>query len=77
MTERLQPIAIADCGMRISLECGDLSPLWSVATCRDHRWTEVLKDLGVKPPKTKAVTGHRTPKLKSAIECNFSCSSGV
>ena len=44
------------------LECGDLSPLWAVATCRDYRFEVDAKDMGVKPPKTKAVTGHRTPK---------------
>ena len=44
------------------LECGDLSPLWSVATCRNLRSVESSLDCGVKPPRTKAVTGHRTPK---------------
>jgi len=69
------------------LECGDLSPLWSVATCRDHRWTEVLKDLGVKPPQTKAVTapliGFHNLILQGAISlfrfCVFlaSCVTGM
>jgi hypothetical protein len=43
------------------LECGDLSPLWSVATCRGYGGMKRLKDQGVKPPKAKAVTGYRTP----------------
>src|SRR6185503_7605460 len=46
-----------------SLECGDLSPLCSVATCRDHGYIERIEQQGVKPPWTKAVTGHRTPKV--------------
>jgi len=37
------------------LECGDLSPLSSVATCRDAA--------GDRSPATKAPTGRRTPKL--------------
>ena len=38
----------------------------SAATCRGHRaW---LKDMGVKPPKGKAVTGHRTPKSPHSKE---------
>jgi hypothetical protein len=45
------------------LECGDLSPLWSVATCRGRVSANTTADMGVKPPKTKAVTGHRTPKI--------------
>jgi len=36
------------------LECGDLSPLLSVATCRDAA--------GDRSPATKAPTGRRTPK---------------
>ena len=26
----------------------------------------LLKELGVEPPRTKAVTGHRTPKINAA-----------
>jgi len=37
------------------LECADLSALWSLATCRQQR-----RD---RSRRTKAVTGHRTPKL--------------
>ena len=44
------------------MECGDLSPLWLVATCRDHVGIESGQECGVKPPQAKAVTGHRTPK---------------
>jgi len=44
------------------LECGDLSPLCSVATCRDHWRVGQIDEQGVKLPWTKAVTGHRTPK---------------
>jgi hypothetical protein len=28
------------------LECGDLSPLWSVATCRDHRRLKITERAG-------------------------------
>mgnify|MGYP003693728877 CR=1 FL=1 len=45
------------------MECGDLSPLCSVATCRDRRDRLISERRGVKPPRTKAVTGHRTPKV--------------
>ena len=45
---------------RFSLECGDLSPLWSAVTCRSRR----LKR-GVKPPRAKAPPSRRTPKKDS------------
>jgi hypothetical protein len=32
------------------------------AQTKDAIWARFLFNLGVKPPKTKAVTGHRTPK---------------
>jgi hypothetical protein len=35
----------------------------SVATCRDLRLIELSKNVGVRPPKTKALTGQRTPKF--------------
>src|SRR5258706_6609534 len=44
------------------LECGDLSPLSPVATCRDHCSIEASKPIGRQAPKTKAATGRRTPK---------------
>jgi hypothetical protein len=39
---------------RVLLECADLSALWSLATRRQQR-----RD---RSRRTKAVTGHRTPK---------------
>jgi len=64
------------------------STLWSALTCqRFGRSRPVattvrlksVKDCGVKPPKTKAVTGHRTPKscalLLLVAVMSFACSS--
>ena len=45
------------------LECGDLSPLWSVASCRDLVALESTRSCSVKPPDTKAATGRRTAKV--------------
>ena len=39
------------------------STLWPVATCRGPGSLSLLKAYGVRPPKAKAVTDHRTPKL--------------
>jgi hypothetical protein len=44
------------------LECADQSALWSAATCRGRGLLEFNERNGVKPPRAKAVTGHRTPK---------------
>jgi len=65
----------------LSLECGDLSPLWSAATCRSLGRLNSLAGSGVKPPQAKAVTAgvpgaaaalgwssHRTPKERQAFE---------
>jgi uncharacterized glyoxalase superfamily protein PhnB len=51
-----------------SLECGDLSPLWSAATCRSLGRLNSLQASGVKPPQAKAVTGHRIPKSGTSLE---------
>ena len=41
--------------------------LWSAATCRGHRRVESTDDLvGAKPPKTKAATSRRTPRVDLA-----------
>ena len=40
------------------MECGDLSPLWSAATCRGLVGKSV-----VKPPRAKAPTSRRTPNM--------------
>src|SRR5258705_9627490 len=74
------------------LGCGDLylvhefTTLWSAVTC--HRFGrsrpvatnvsfELQEDMGVKPPKAKAVTGHRTPKLRcDRLRCTRNITTG-
>src|ERR1051325_10149298 len=52
------------------LGCADLSALWIVATCRGPQCTEQLpRPRGVKPPRTKALTGQRTPKEYTLSVC--------
>ena len=46
------------------LECGDLSPLCLVATWRD----QIFVDGPPGRPGTKAVTGHRTPKIVEQLK---------
>jgi 23S rRNA (uracil1939-C5)-methyltransferase len=45
-----------------------LSALWSVATCRDLRLLTTVKNVGVRAPKAKALTGQRTPKIMQPID---------
>jgi hypothetical protein len=49
------------------LECGDLSPLSSVATWRDLVELRVPNQRGVEPPRAKAVTGYRTPNATMIV----------
>src|SRR5438874_10683914 len=49
------------------MECGDLSPLLWAATCRGQFLAETIERPGVKPPWTKAMTGHRTPRELSRV----------
>jgi len=52
-----------------SLECGDLSPLWSVATCRDDDSHESI--LGLRRQGAEGQSGDRSPHSKSDTRHRF------
>jgi hypothetical protein len=52
------------------VECADLSALWSPTSCRGRASFESKDSRGDTSPKTKAVTGHRTPNCFIATAGN-------
>ena len=48
------------------LECGDLSPLCSVATCRDHGYIERIEEQGRQAALDQS--GDRSPHSKNLTE---------